>query len=386
MKWTQIDSVWILVAACLVLFMQAGFAAREAGIGRSKNGMSVAAKIIGGIAVTSLVFWIVGFSVMRRLDGADMFLSADSDPGVLAVFLYEVALACIPAAILSGAVAERIRLAPFLVIVAIYGAAVYPLFGHWTVGGGGWLGNRGFVDGARATSVHAMGGFLALAGVLIVGPRAGRFDAARRATPIPGSSLPLAILGTFILWLGFLAAAGGTVVGDGLARVLVNGIVSGAAGGLIALAMGWSLRKKPQVELPMTGVLAGLVAISGCGHAVATPAALIIGGVAGGLSLGIERGLTRAALDDATSAIPIHLGGGLWGTLAVGLFGDPHLLGTGLSRGLQLKAQLEGLLTAGIFGFAASFGLFKLVGMVMRLRITPEEEAAGLNASEQGAT
>src|SRR5262249_22653055 len=159
------------------------------------------------------------FSVMRRLDGADMFLSADSDPGVLAVFLYEVALACIPAAILSGAVAERIRLAPFLVIVAIFGAAIYPIFGHWTLGmgGGGWLGNRGFVDGARATSVHAMGGFLALAGVLTVGPRAGRFDAtttAGRPTPIPGSSLPLAILGTFILWLGFLAAAGGTVVGE----------------------------------------------------------------------------------------------------------------------------------------------------------------------------
>lgn len=385
MKWTQIDSVWILVAACLVLFMQAGFAAREAGLGRSKNGMSVAAKIIGGVALTCLVYWIIGFSLMRRLGDADMFLSADSDPGVLAVFLFEVALACLPAAILSGAVAERIRLAPFLVIVAIFGVAVYPIFGHWAVGGG-WLGNRGFVDGARALSVHSMGGFLALAGVLTVGPRAGRFDAARRATPIPGSSLPLAILGTFILWLGFLAAAGGTVVGDGLARVLANGIVAGSAGGLVALAMGWSLRKKPEVELPTTGVLAGLVAISGCCHAVATPAALIIGGVAGGLSLGIERALVRATLDDATSAIPIHLGGGLWGTLAVGLFGDPHLLGTGLSRGLQLKAQIEGLLTAGIFGFAATFALFKLVGLVMRLRITPEEEAAGLNASEQGAT
>lgn len=385
MKWTQIDSVWILVAACLVLFMQAGFAAREAGLGRSKNGMSVAAKIIGGVALTCLVYWIIGFSLMRRLGDADMFLSADSDPGVLAVFLFEVALACLPAAILSGAVAERIRLAPFLVIVAIFGVAVYPIFGHWAVGGG-WLGNRGFVDGARALSVHSMGGFLALAGVLTVGPRAGRFDAARRPTPIPGSSVPLAILGTFILWLGFLAAAGGTVVGDGLARVLANGIVAGAAGGLVALAMGWSLRKKPEVELPTTGVLAGLVAISGCCHAVATPAALIIGGVAGGLSLGIERALVRATLDDATSAIPIHLGGGLWGTLAVGLFGDPHLLGTGLSRGLQLKAQIEGLLTAGIFGFAATFALFKLVGLVMRLRITPEEEAAGLNASEQGAT
>src|SRR5262249_13198582 len=181
-------------------------------------------------------------------------------------------------------------------------------------------------------------------------------------------------------------AGGGTVVGGGLGRVLANGIVSGAAGGLIALAMGWSLRKKPQVELPMTGVLAGLVAISGCCHAVPTPAALIIGGVAGGLSLRIERGLVPAALHDATSATPIHLGGGLWGTLAVGLFGDPKLLGTALSRGLQLKAQLEGLLTAGIFGCAVSFGLFKLVAMVMRLRITPEEEAAGLNASEQGAT
>lgn len=393
MRLSEIDSVWVLVSASLVFFMQAGFVARETGLTRSKNAMNAAAKILGGVMVIALLFWIVGYSFLAGSGGVIgsgyFMLSADAAPQILVGFCFDLALAFIPAAILSGAVAERIRLLPFLLVTGLFGVLVYPVFAHWAVSPTGWLATRGFVDGARATSVHTVGGFLALAGILAVGARSGRFDAQAghggRAAAIPGASLPLATLGTFILWLGFLAEDGGSGFGDGVAHVLANNIVSGSAGGLVALTIGWSLRKKPEIELPMTGVLAGLVAISGACHAVSTPAALIIGGVAGGLALGLERSLERLGLDDATNAVPIHLGGGAWGTLAVAVFGDPRLLGTGLSRGLQLKAQIEGLLTAGIFAFALSFALFKLVGLAMRLRATPADEVAGLNAAEHGA-
>jgi Amt family ammonium transporter len=203
---------------------------------------------------------------------------------------------------------------------------------------------------------------------------------------IPGASLPLAIIGTFVLWLGFIGENGGRSYGETtLAHIIAASFIAAAAGGVVALAVGWSLRRKPEVELPMGGVLAGLVAISGCGHAVSTPAAFIIGGVAGALTLGVERLLQGAGLDDAVGAVPIHLGGGIWGTLCVGLFGDPHLLGTGLPRALQIKAQIEGLLACGIFGFAMAFGAFKLVGLVTKLRVSGDDEETGLNIAEHGA-
>jgi ammonium transporter len=387
MKSSQVDTVWILTAACLVFFMQAGFAAREAGLTRSKNAMSAATKILGGTLVVALIFWALGFSLVAGngdfLGSGPMWVSADEDPAVLAGFIFQLALACVPAAIVSGALAERIRLAPFLMVVALYAASGYPLFTHWAQAG--WLGSRGFVDAAGATTVHASGGFLALAGLIAVGPRAGRFDGERRPVSIPGSSQALAILGTFFLWLGFLGEAGGPAPGERLAHVLAGNLVAGAAGGAVALAIGWALRKRPEVELPMLGVLGGLCAVTGAGHAFSTPAALIIGGVAGGVVLGVEALLVRLGLDDATGAVPVHLGGGLWGTLAVGVFGDLRLLGTGLPRGLQLKAQLEGLLTAFIVVFVVGYLIFRAVALVMRLRLSPADETAGLNASEHGA-
>jgi ammonium transporter len=388
MKLSQIDAVWVVLAASLVFFMQAGFAAREAGLTRSKNSVNAVSKLLSGTLVVVLLFWLVGFGLLYGpgafIGPATLAIPADTEPGLLALFFLYAALACVPGAILSGAVAERIRLVPHLVVVGVFAVLGFPIFGHWAMGG--WLWSRGFVDLGGAAWVHSLGGFLALAGVIAVGPRAGRFGMDRRAATIAGSSLPLAILGSFVLWLGFFGENGGPSYGEApLPHIIANTLVSGASGGLFALAIGWPLRRKPEVELPMTGLLAGLVAIAGAGHAVSTPAALIIGGVAGAIALGVDRLLVRAGLDDAVGAIPVHLGGGLWGTLCVGLFGDPHVLATKLTRATQIKAQVEGLLVCGIYGFAVGFAALKLVGLVGRLRASAEDETAGLNIAEHGA-
>ena len=219
---------------------------------------------------------------------------------------------------------------------------------------------------------------------LAVGARAGRFVPGQMPAKIPGSSVPLAVLGTFLVWFGFVGQTGGAALGDeALPHVVANTLLSAVAGGLAAFILGWILRKKAEAELPMNGVLAGLCAIAAGCHAVSMPAALIIGLVAGGLTLAVERALIWLHLDDAVGAVPVHLGGGVWGALAVGIFGHPAVLG--IERGTQLRAQLEGILVVGLFGFVATFVVLKLVGLVVKLRPSAEDEVQGLNVSEYDA-
>jgi len=394
-KWTLVQTVWVVFAASLVFLMQAGFAARESGLTRSKNAMNVALKLLVGTLVGTLLFWAIGSALLLGgssawIGGGGFFGSGATGPGAVsssfsALVILNAALACAAAGILSGAVAERIRLAPYLVVVAVFAALVYPLFARWAASPG-WLGARGFVDAGGATTVHSLGGWLALAGLIVVGPRAGRFGEGRRPTAIPGSSMPLASLGTFILWLGLIGAnAGQASVDVALPRILANLFVGAGAGGVIALGIGWVRGGKPEAELPMNGILAGLVAVSGASYALATPGALIVGGVAGGVVVGVERLLVAAGLDDAVGAVSIHLGGGLWGTLCVGIFGDLNLLGTGLGRGGQIKAQFEGLLSCGIFAFVIGFAALKLIALVTQLRVTGDDERDGLDAVDHGA-
>jgi ammonium transporter len=390
-KWTLVQTVWVVFAASLVFLAQAGFAAREAGLTRSKNAMNVALKLLAGMLVGTLVSWAIGSGLL--LGGSSPWIgegkllggAAAGGAASAAVIVLQAALGCAAAAILSGAVAERIRLAPYLAVVAIFVAFAHPLFARWA-SGPGWLAARGFVDAGGAATVHSLGGWLALAGLIVVGPRAGRFAEGRRPLPIPGSSMPLAALGTFILWLGIIGAnAGQTVVDVALPRILANLFVGAGAGGLVALGVGWARGGKPEAELPMNGVLCGLVAVSGASYALSTPGALIVGGVAGGIVVGAERLLAAGGLDDAVGAVPVHLGGGLWGTLCVGFFGDLNLLGTGLGRGAQIKAQLEGLLTCGIFAFVIGYAALKLVARVTALRVAGDDERDGLDAVDHGA-
>jgi len=243
MKLSQTDTLWILVAASLAFLMQAGFAAREAGLTRAKNAMSGASKILCNAIVVGLIYWAIGYSFIHGQGGligfGDTLVAVDADPATLAVFVLGLATALVPGAILSGALAERIRILPFILVVAVLALVGYPVFAHWTVVG--WLSGRGLVDGAGTLSVHALAGFWALAGLVVLGPRAGRFDASRRALSIPGSSLPLSVLGTFLLWVGFIGLNGGALSGDALARVVANNAIAAAAGGLVALALGGSL-------------------------------------------------------------------------------------------------------------------------------------------------
>ncbi len=373
----QLDAVW----AVLVFFAQAGFVAREAGVARSKNAVSTSVKLLGGTAVAALAFWAVGYG-LAGVDGGFAFSSAD--PMQAGQFFLVLAMGILSATIVSGAVAERLRIAPYLIFVTFYAAAIFPLFLRWATSG--WLAEQHFVDVAGVTWVHSLGGWAAFAALVAVGPRAGRFDAKGKLVRIAGSSVPLTALGVFVLWLGSIGAAAGTAPGGEMVpHVVGDVIIAGAAGGLVALAGGWALRGKPALELTMNGVLAGAISISGAAHAIAFPAALIVGVVGGTVMLLIGALLTRMQIDDVVGAVPVHLGGGLWGTLAVGLFADPAALGTGLGRLGQLRAQAEGLLAAGIGGFVASFALWKLIGLVLPLRVSGADEQAGLDAIEHDA-
>ncbi len=381
------DAVWVILAATLVFFMQAGFATREAGLVRSKNAINVATKVVAGTMLACLAYWAVGYAVMlgrgNEWMGTSGFLVGDEADGpTLAKLARNMALACVSATIVSGAVAERIRLAPYLLWTLAYAGVVYPLFGHWVLVG--WLRQRGVQDFGGSLGVHALGGFAALAALVAVGPRAGRFVAGQVPAKIPGSSLPLAVLGTFLIWFGFVGETGGAALGDeALPHVVANTFLAGVSGGLAAFVIGWILRRKAEAELPMNGVLAGLCAVAAGAHAVSMPAAAILGAVAGGLTLAIERLLVTFKLDDAVGAVPVHLGGGVWGTLAVGIFGHPDILG--VERSTQLRAQVEGVLVAGLVGFGATFLVLKLIAVFVKLRPSAEDEAQGLNVSEHDA-
>ena len=242
-KWTLVQTVWVVFAASLVFLMQAGFAAREAGLTRSKNAMNVALKLLMGMLVGTLLGWALGSGLLLGEGSAwvgshGFFGSAPSGvPAYASLVVLHAALACAAVAVLSGAVAERIRLLPYLAIAALFAGLAYPLFARWAASPVGWLATRGFVDAGGATTVHSLGGWLALAGLIVVGPRAGRFGEGRRPTPIPGSSMPLAALGTFIIWLGIIGAnAGTTAVDVALPRILANlsALIAGGLKGVVA--------------------------------------------------------------------------------------------------------------------------------------------------------
>ncbi len=294
--------------------------------------------------------------------------------------------------ILSGAVAERMRFSAYIFAAALASSVIYPIFGHWAWNGMdsesalGWLGARGFVDFAGSTVVHSVGGWVALAAVLVIGPRAGRFPKDGPPPRIPGANLPLAMLGVMLLWFGWFGFNGGSTLAlnGQVPIVIANTVLAGAAGMIVTLAVGWRLRRRADVDLVINGSLAGLVSITANCFAVTTLSAIIIGGIGGLVMLGVERLLERLRIDDAVGAIPVHLGAGIWGTLAVGLFGRVELLGRG--QWAQLQAQLEGIVACGLWTFGVAFCTFVVANRFFPLRTTPAQEHIGLNVSEHGAS
>lgn len=401
MALNQSGIIWLVLAAALVLLMQGGFAALEAGLVRPKNAADMATTKLITVLVAAITFWICGNAFLFGASAGGIigrsgfFLGGrlDNQPAALAIFGLQVAFAATAANVFVGALAERLRFEAYLCLTFAVVALLYPIFGHWAWAGvssghpAGWLARAGFVDFAGATVVHSLGGWAALAGLLVVGNRSGRYTASGKRVKLVGSSVPLATLGLFVVWLGGLAWMGGSSLSalDATPRILLATLLATSASGATVLIIGVVRNGVPEAETALRGVLAGLVAIAGGGHAMGALDSIAVGAVAALALLGADELLARRRIDDAVGAVSVHLAGGIWGTLAVALLGDPQRLGTGLTTGGQLVAQLEGITACAVWGFGGAFGVCKLLALAMPLRVSPDEEYVGLDASQHQA-
>ncbi len=395
-----VDTLWVLIAAFLVFFMQAGFGMVEAGFIRAKNACNILTKNFLDFCMASVGFFMFGYAIMfgagNVLVGATgWFLSgavSGADVPLSAFWLFQAAFCGAAATIVAGGMAERMKFPAYLAYSFIISAFVYPIVGHW-IWGGGWLSGLGFADFAGSTVVHALGGFAALVGTMMLGPRIGKYGPDGKPSAIAGHNIPLASLGVFILWFGWFGFNPGSTLGVGngdlIARIAINTNLAAAAGGILAMLTVWKLFGKPDLSMAMNGALAGLVAITAPCAFVDPWAALVIGAVGGIIVvLGVVL-LDRLQIDDPVGAFPVHGMNGVWGTLAIGLFGQKALglasnglfLGGGLS---QLGIQLIGVASAVIFVVAAMYMVFKLIDLVIGLRVTREEELRGLDIGEHG--
>lgn len=396
---TQFDILWVLFAAVLVLIMQGGFLCLESGLTRTKNAINVAMKNIVDFIVTMLAFWAVGFGLMfggeqAGLVGTTHFFTTlgSSDEWRNAFFLFQAMFCATAVTIVSGAIAERTRFRAYVMLALITTVVIYPVFGHWSWGslfGGtaGWLESLGFVDFAGSTVVHSAGAWVALAAVLHVGPRKGRFENGR-VNEIPASNMALAMLGVLLFFVGWVGFNGGSTLAlnSQIPGIVVNTLLAGAAGAATAMLLGARLSPTmAEAVRPLNGALSGMVAITANCHAVTGGESLVIGAVGAIAMLLCDRCLIRLRIDDAIGAVPVHLAAGIWGTLAVAIFGDPEILGTGLTRGEQLLTQLIGIVTCAAWAFGVSFCILNIMRPRWPLRVSAEAEHTGLNVAEHGA-
>ncbi len=391
-----IDTIWVLVTAFLVMFMQAGFAMLESGLTRSKNTGNIVMKNLLDFCVGSLVFWAVGFAVMfGRGNGflgfSGFFLEGDfahlglSIP-IAAFLLFQTVFAGTAATIVSGAMAERTKFTSYLVYSAAITAIIYPVVGHWAWGGG-WLSQLGFKDFAGSTVVHSVGGWAALAGAMILGPRIGKYNPDGSRNTIAGHNLMVAALGVFILWFGWFGFNPGSTLSGlntGIAHIALNTNLAAAAGALGGLVSAWLLYRRADVGMTLNGVVAGLVGITaGCAF-VSPGGAVLIGLLSGVVAVLVVELLERWHVDDPVGAIAAHAGAGVFGTLMVGLLD----LETGLLYGggwRQLGVQLLGVIATFLWTFGTAYVLFSLLKATIGLRVSPQDEERGLDLGEHGA-
>ncbi|MGD1809231.1 ammonium transporter [Dapis sp. BLCC M126] len=394
-----IDILWLLLCSGLVFLMQPGFMCLESGLTRSKNSINVAIKNLTDFGISVACFWGFGFAFMFGASSAGLvghsnfFLATDLQPFDAAFFLFQAMFCGTATTIVSGAVAERMKFSAYLFVASVVSGFIYPIFGHWVWNGvdagvlTGWLGQRGFIDFAGSTVVHSIGGWVSLAALLVIGPRTGRFPRDRPPEKIHGSNLPLSVLGAMLIWFGWFGFNGGSTLAlnGQVAGIIVNTVLASVAGMMTALGIGWYIRGIPGVELLINGTLAGLVAITAACHAVTAFSAIVIGIVGGVVSILVEQALEKIRVDDAVGAIPVHLGAGIWGTLAVALFGKAEVLGTGLSLSQQFTVQLLGVCAAFLLGFCAVYAILLITNKFFLFRVSREDEHIGLNVSEHHA-
>ncbi|ACU89148.1 ammonium transporter [Desulfomicrobium baculatum] len=396
----NVDMLWIIISASLVFLMQPGFMCLESGMTRSKNSINVAIKNFADFVLSAGVFWLLGFGLMFGDISWEYFRATGFAPTLedatgfkAAFFFFQVMFCGTATTIFSGAVAERMRFSSYLIVALVFSLFVYPLFGHWAWHGmdagqlTGWLGEMGFVDFAGSMVVHGVGGWLSLAALLVVGPRQGRFPADGPPREINAGNLPLTVLGAFLLWLGWFGFNGGSTLAlnQTVPHIIVRTVLAGIAGGASNMLLGWMATRTPKITYLVNGVLGGLVAVTASCHAVSNFDAVCIGLVAGAVCLGCELLLVRLRIDDAVGAVPVHLGCGIWGILAVALFGDPAVLQTGLSMTGQLWVQCLGIFAAFGVAFVVPFVVLRFIDPLFPLRVAPEDEDTGLNVSEHGA-
>jgi Amt family ammonium transporter len=383
------------MAGFLVFFMAAGFAMLEGGLVRSKNVTMQMTKNIALFSIAAIMYWLVGFNTMYPGDFNGYFAiggqtvldavgvsAADAALDYASVgsdFFFQLVFVAATASIVSGAVAERIKLWPFLIFVVVLTGFMYPISGSWQWGGG-WLSEAGFSDFAGSTVVHSVGGWAALAGVIVLGPRLGKYKDGK-VNPMPGSNLALATLGTFILWLGWFGFNGGSqlamgTVGDvsDVSRIFANTNMAAAAGALTALILTQVLYKKPDLTMVLNGALAGLVSITAEPLAPTLFGALWIGAVGGIIVVLTIPLLDKFKLDDVVGAIPVHLFAGIWGTIAVVFYNSDA----------SLMTQITGILAYGVFTFVGSLVVWFILKATMGIRVSEEDEITGLDMAELG--
>ncbi|MGI3183980.1 ammonium transporter [Nioella aestuarii] len=385
------------MAGFLVFFMAAGFAMLEGGLVRSKNVTMQMTKNIALFSIAAIMYWLMGFNLMYPGDFngyvGSFFQQTVLDPvGVSAAdaaldyasvgsdFFFQLVFVAATASIVSGALAERIKLWPFLIFVVVLTGVMYPISGSWQWGGG-WLSEAGFSDFAGSTIVHSVGGWAALAGALILGPRIGKYGKDGKVNPIPGSNLALATLGTFILWLGWFGFNGGSqlamgTVGDvsDVSRIFANTNMAAAAGALAAMILTQVMFGKVDLTMVLNGALAGLVSITAEPLAPTLFGALWIGAVGGVIVVFAVPFLDKLKIDDVVGAIPVHLFAGIWGTIAVVFYND----------GANIATQLMGIAAYGVFTFVGSLIVWFILKAVMGIRVSEEDEIKGLDMSELG--
>src|SRR5881398_1154267 len=410
------NTLWVVVAAVLVMFMQAGFAFLEAGLTRMKNAAHIAGKNVLIFAVCSIVYWAVGFGIAfgdgNAIVGTSGFFPSSNEllaigtapysffTGIPAAsgYLFEVVFAGVSLAIVWGAMAERAKLWVYPAFGVIF-TLIYSVTSHWIWHAGGWLFGKGMQDFAGSTVVHYQGALAALAGALLLGPRIGKFDG-RRGNAIPGHNIPYAVLGTLILWFGWFGFNPGStlsvVTGDRIgffAYVALTTNLAAAAGAVSGALTAWLVLRKPDISMMLNGVLAALVAVTAASGFVAPWAAVVIGLVSGVIAVVGVLAVERIGIDDPIGAVAVHGISGVCGTIATGLFGVPALAAT-LNTGRggfvytgslhQVWVQLLGLAAVGAFTFSASFGCLWTMKRLWGIRVEEETETAGLDVSKHG--
>ena len=394
------NTLLFLIGGFLVMWMAAGFAMLEAGLVRTKNVSMQSLKNIALYSIAGIMYWLIGYNLMYSgvdggyigsfsliygldpvgLEGADSAALLDTGYSTASDWFFQMVFVATAASIVSGTLAERIKLWPFMIFVVVLTGFIYPIAGSWQWGGG-WLSEMGFSDFAGSTLVHSVGGWAALAGAILLGARKGKYGDAGQVTPMPASNIPLATLGTFILWLGWFGFNGASqlamgTIGDvsDISRIFANTNMAAAAGVVSVMILLQILYKKVDVTMVLNGALAGLVAITAEPLTPSVAQAIFIGAVGGAIVVFAVPMLDKLKIDDVVGAIPVHLLAGIWGTLIVPL----------TNSGTSYVTQFIGILAYGVFTLAFSFIVWAILKATMGIRVTEEEEYLGLDKTEIG--